>query len=104
MSNLVSRARQLALCRDRGVSESRRPRTKLATVLRNLIVLPADTVRLVQEVLTIAEGAFCILVDREHDRLHMAEAVAFTRAQVSYIGERLNPGRVVRIESYQFIG
>jgi hypothetical protein len=65
--------------------------------LGNLVVLPADTVRLVQEVLTIAQGASCMLVDREHDRLHVVEAVAFTRTHVSYICERLNPGRMVRI-------
>src|SRR5216683_7874227 len=53
--------------------------------------------RLVQEVLAVAQGGFRILVDGKHDRLHMVEAVAFAGTHVSDIGERLNPGRVIRL-------
>jgi hypothetical protein len=64
-------------------SRSKRPfhsitRSALASTVVGIVRLSADP-----------QGTFCILVDREHDRLHMVEAVAFTRTHVSYIGERL---------------
>jgi hypothetical protein len=37
----------------------------------DIVLHPADAVRSIQETIPIAQRGFFILVDREHDRLHM---------------------------------
>jgi hypothetical protein len=61
-------------------------------LLRNVVSFPADVVRLVPKVLPVAQSAFRILVNRQHDRLHVMIAVSFMRTDVPNIGERLKPG------------
>jgi hypothetical protein len=56
------------------------------------IVAPAaaaDTVGLVQKILTIAERGLGVLVDRDDDRLDMLIAPAFAGGATSYFRQRL---------------
>jgi hypothetical protein len=55
-------------------------------------------VRPVQEVVAVAKSSFGILVDRNHDGLDVLVALALERTHAPHIGQRFNPGRVVRIE------
>src|SRR5260370_12400281 len=71
-------------------------RTEPGTALRDIVALPSDAMRLVQEVLAVAQGGFPILVDSKHDRLHMVEAIAFAGTHESDIGQRLYPRRGIR--------
>ena len=51
--------------------------------------------RLIQKVLAVAQRAFCILVDRQHDGLDVLVTIAFPSPYPPGIGKRLNPGRVI---------
>ena len=56
----------------------------------------ADSVRLVEKVVAVAQRLLCILVDRDDDRLDVLEAMAFTCCPLAQCGERVEPWRVVR--------
>jgi hypothetical protein len=57
-----------------------------------------NAVRLVEEVVAVAQRLLCVLVDRNGDSLDVLEAMAFTRSALPQLGERVDPWRVVCLE------
>jgi hypothetical protein len=66
-------------------------------VLRDVIAPPTYAIGLVQEIRSIAQRCFGVLVDGNNDRLDVMIAVALKACSVPDFGQRLNPGRIVGV-------
>jgi hypothetical protein len=47
--------------------------------------------------IAVAQRLLGVLIDRNGDRLDMLEAMAFMRCELPQFGQRIEPGRVVRL-------
>jgi hypothetical protein len=65
--------------------------------LKDVVALRAatDRMRPVQKILTVAQCALGILVDRDDDRLHMVVTPGFPAGQMPYLREGVDPRRVI---------